>query len=146
MKRRQAGFTLLEVLVALAIIATVLLVMQGLVGDNIDRADRVKAKRTARLLARAKLEEVILGTEAAQSGSFEGYEGFRWSVEEGAAPITETQSVRRVTITVTYPAEGQDAAAAALPPPPTAGAGEGGASGDAPGSYAITTLLEPPER
>lgn len=79
----NAGFTLLEVLVALALSGIMLAVLAGSYLES-SRAQQIIAGRAAGLmLARSKMAELIGGSEKASSGEFEPpYRGYRWQSRE----------------------------------------------------------------
>ena len=86
MKTRQAGFTLLEVLLAVAIFAFGLL-MTTLIGSNAtDEADLTEKLMKADFEVREKMADVLLGQNEygdGDGGSFEApaLAGFRWRVQ-----------------------------------------------------------------
>jgi len=82
------GFTLLEVMVALAILATTLVVLLQIITNNVRATNHAKLTTAATLLARAKMTDIEDGvlengfstdTETAK-GTFrdQGYPDFRW--------------------------------------------------------------------
>jgi general secretion pathway protein I len=76
----QSGFTLLEVLVAFAVLAVMIVPILQVFGGGLGSAETARAYSTAVLLARSKLAEVGAGeilTEGEITGSFE-VPGFRW--------------------------------------------------------------------
>jgi len=79
------GFTLLEVMVAVAIIAIVLVSIVRLQGQTISMNETIRFYAIAPLLAQAKLSEIILKPtdfEASQSGDFgDDYPGYAWTVK-----------------------------------------------------------------
>jgi prepilin-type N-terminal cleavage/methylation domain-containing protein len=79
---RREGFTLAEVLAAVAIIGivAVFLISQNL--RCVRKAARARTIRTATLLAAEKVSEIEMGTSVETSGEFEGHEGFYWALEE----------------------------------------------------------------
>lgn len=104
------GFTLLEVLIALSVIAIALVGVYQLYTQNLIMAESQRFHSLAPLLAQNKLAEIeIDGEEGLDngSGSFsEEYPGFTWEVE-----INETVSevlgdfatgLRRIDLTVGY--------------------------------------------
>lgn len=113
-RRLTRGFTLLEVVFAVVIIATALLGLQAAMsGAILSAADSIN-RRAARTLARAKMEEILTEEiDAEGSGSFdeEGYAQFSWEsrAEELGVGTAEgapsPQSVRVVTLEVRFPTE-----------------------------------------
>jgi general secretion pathway protein I len=85
----QEGFTLLEVMVSLAILALALVVLLRIVTNNIQASNRAKLVTAATFLARGKIVEledrvIALGftdTNDEQGGDFsaEGYDAFTWT-------------------------------------------------------------------
>ena len=103
MRRRTAGFTLLEIMVAVAILATTLVVLLEIVTNNIRATNHTKLTTTATFLARNKMSDIeddILyngfssETENAK-GTFkaDGYDQYRWetSIERIELPTDMTQ-------------------------------------------------------
>jgi general secretion pathway protein I len=109
-----AGFTLLEVLVAVAIVAIVLVTFMGLHLRSLDAAIRAQDLTTAVLLAQAKMATMgEFPDTGEEQGKFEGpeLERFQWStaVTEHILDALEggqTVTVRRLEVTV-YWADGQ---------------------------------------
>ncbi|MBI4616773.1 MAG: prepilin-type N-terminal cleavage/methylation domain-containing protein [Planctomycetes bacterium] len=119
----RRGFTLIEVLVALAILALAVVYLLTIRNEAIETAGDALDVRRLDMLARWKMEEILSGKERGTGGSFKDddvgrdYEDFRWSVSRnpvtvrGARENTETgeksgaQEVRatQVKITVTSP-------------------------------------------
>jgi prepilin-type N-terminal cleavage/methylation domain-containing protein len=83
-----AGFTLLEVMVALAILAMTLVVLLEIVTNNVRATNHAKMTTSATFLARAKMveiEDIVLENgfsedDESESGTFKdlGSPGFRW--------------------------------------------------------------------
>jgi len=84
-RRREAGFTLIEVVVALALLGLVLAVLTGSIGTGLASASRAAAIAPPLALAEAKLAAVGVTTPL-ESGNTSGVEpsGIAWrvSVEE----------------------------------------------------------------
>ncbi len=81
----SGGFTLLEVMVALAVLATTLTVIYQLHGQTMMISSSARFYNLAPMLAQAKLSELEQSTYnelAESSGDFgEDYPGFQWSVQ-----------------------------------------------------------------
>jgi general secretion pathway protein I len=78
----EAGFTLLEVLVALAILSVSLATLLGIFSMNLDRARQSEAEMGARTLAQsliAQTDVVIDPKLGSRSGRADG--GFSWRVD-----------------------------------------------------------------
>jgi general secretion pathway protein I len=103
---RRAGFTLLEVMVALAIIAFAVVGLLGLHARNIQIIARDQSLTRATLLAREIISQIqfqvstsgLQGLSDSQ-GTFEGYPGYRW--ERQVMP-TGLDEMREVVIRVIW--------------------------------------------
>jgi general secretion pathway protein I len=103
---RHAGFTLLEVMVALAIVAFAVVGLLGLHGRNIQIIARDQNLTRATLLARELISQIQFQvmTKGLQDlgdsqGTFEGYPGYRW--ERRLMP-TGLDEMREVVIRVIW--------------------------------------------
>lgn len=108
------GFTLVEVLVSLLILAFPLTALLGMIGDGVRRADDTQAAATAGALAQSLLaaagRDGSLG-EGERSGTAPG--GFRWQVRIAAHGSPEDQNAwpmaaYRVQVDVGWRAQGQE--------------------------------------
>ena len=104
--RRAAGFTLLEVMVALAVLAFAIVGLLGLHARNIKAVARDQNLTRATLLGRELISQIQFQvlTNGLQdlgdsSGSFDGYPGYRW--ERQVIP-TGLDEVREVVVRVIY--------------------------------------------
>ena len=99
----QDGFTLLEVMVALAIVATVLVALLGLQSRTIGLGDRQQKVTQATMLAQERMTEVELAAEAGNSdeeGVFaKPFEIYRWQVRFEPTPLA---AINQVTVTVAW--------------------------------------------
>ena len=84
-----AGFTLVEVLVALAILSGTMVVLYGAMGDAASRLARAQAEAGAVALAQSKLDEVGL-TIAPIVGDVSGAQGpYAWTVSIAVSGTAE---------------------------------------------------------
>lgn len=98
--RRRAGFTLLEVMVALAIIAFAFVGLLGLHARSIKMIARDQNLTRATLLARELVSQIQFQvlTNGLQDlgdaqGTFEGYPGYRWERQVLPAGLDEMREV-----------------------------------------------------
>ena len=103
---RQSGFTLLEVLIAVAILGAALTILIGSVNKNLIIASQSKNLTIASNLAQRKLTEIEMEgfpDIRDESGEFEDTPGFRWFLS--VIPFTIAQlktDIRIVMLTVTW--------------------------------------------
>jgi Tfp pilus assembly protein PilE len=119
LSKAESGITLLEVMLAVVIIAVFVYPLTASREDILAKAHNSNLLRTARMLACQKMEEFLLAqvseatTETAQGGTFEKYPGFSWSqTTEDVSIISEKDRednpevidiyVNHITITVEY--------------------------------------------
>ena len=111
----QDGFTLMEILVSLAVLAIVMLSLFRLHSSSLELAESAGSKRQFPLLARQVLAGVQTGDAAMASGSGELFldgDRFEWSCtvdETGFAepiPISAPQArrLKKLVVTITDPA------------------------------------------
>jgi len=114
MDHRSAGFTLLEVMIALSIIAIVLVSVLRMQGQTISMNEAFRFYTVAPQLAKARMNELRMDPQAFQlnaSGDFgEDYPDYQWkaAIQEKTLVTPENHEMhfKQVNITVTY----QDAA------------------------------------
>ena len=105
----QAGFTLLEVLVALAILAISLGVLVPVFSDTLDRQLAMADQKTASALARSKLATVgseVPLIDGTSDGRFDN--GFKWHVEIAPYPFQYASPLvvpKLVSLTVQWPSK-----------------------------------------
>ena len=98
MRSERSGFTLLEVLVALAILSIALVVLLGLRNRDVALVDATRHLTVATALARMKVVEVglegfpELGESAGEFG--EGYPEFHWQRVVSSTPFDYVREVR----------------------------------------------------
>ena len=94
---RYAGFTLLEVMVALAIIATALMAVLGSQSQSLSIASETKFSTTAIFLAQHKMAELEAKDPeelSADSGDFgEEFPGYRWDLRVSDVASVEPENV-----------------------------------------------------
>jgi general secretion pathway protein I len=103
-RRRPAnGFTLMEVMIAMAILAIALVAVFQSQSQSISMAGSSRFLTTASLLAQgrmAEIEAVDMKNVKTENGNFgEGFPDYIWRVE---VKDTELQNVKKIELTVTY--------------------------------------------
>jgi len=140
---RRRGFTLLELMLALVIFSTALLLLGATVSNGIGATGDSINLRAAREICRAQLEAVVAGSETGNGGSVDGHPGFTWSMtkEEKTVGAQEspTEKYEIITVTVSYPSDTPAPGGAAPGTPPPFGTGPGQAS------IQLTTFMDPPD-
>lgn len=106
---RQKGFSLLEVMVALAILATALVVVLSHQAASIDVGNEAKIMTKATLLAQERMtaliaqEEVNVGVDEGEAE--EGNPVFKWKTE---VEESETEGMKRVTVVIAWKEGGRE--------------------------------------
>lgn len=108
--RRSSGFTLLEVMIALAIIAIVLVAVLRMQGQTISMNEAFRFYTVAPQLAMARMNEFRVDPQALEfnsSGDFgENYPGYQWkaAIQEKTLVTPENHEMhfKQVNMTVTY--------------------------------------------
>jgi len=101
MQNKNAGFTLMEVLIAMAILAIALVGVFQLQSQSISMATDSRFMTTAALLAQSKMVEIESGavsSSRAQDGDFgDDYPQYSWRLE-----VTDTQlpQFKKIEVTV----------------------------------------------
>lgn len=114
-KRSRQGFSLLEVMVALAILSLAVSTLLVIRNNSIEKAGRSRSLRKTRILLEQKMGEIAMGIEKRTSGSFTeaGYENYVWSAEireirQRSAVDVEGKihevAMKKVTVTVRHKA------------------------------------------
>lgn len=103
--RRSAGMTLIEVMVALAIIALALSAATMSIGQVISSANSMRDRTYANWIAQNQLAEIRLAGELPETGRTTGevfYAGIDWAWE---ANVSETgvENLLRVDVAVSFP-------------------------------------------
>jgi general secretion pathway protein I len=104
------GFTLLEVMVAVAIIAIALTTLLGSQSQSVSFANSAKFETMAALLAQSKMSEITMqeaGAITNDSGDFgDDYPGYRWEVNVNDTAIAGIDDIsdylKQLDLTVTW--------------------------------------------
>ncbi len=105
------GFTLLEVMIAIAILAVTLTVLYGSQSQSLSLATEAKFNTTAAFLAALKLAELEGGVTDLRDdeGEFDDYPNFQWKVEvtemdfDEPEPLQDLDDViQQITLTVSW--------------------------------------------
>lgn len=101
---RRKGFTLLEVMIAMAILAVALVAVYQSQSQSLLMASDSRFLTTASLLAQSRMAEIAMmdvpRANAADGDFGEDFPDFRWQMEVGN--VEEIPLLRRITLTVTH--------------------------------------------
>lgn len=106
--KNQNGFTLLEIVVALAIAAIALPMLLRAFSDGTKRYSLIENRTTALYLLRLKMAEIEMNgysALASEEGDFGTDSRFKWASE---VVDTETDGLKEVTVIVTWQERGQE--------------------------------------
>ncbi len=114
LNRKVEGFTLLEVMVAMSIIAIAMTAVLSLQSQSISLASEAKFSTTAALLAQNKMAETEWGNRldlSSDSGDFEeDFPGYTWQVkvEDVSMELPENVSkhLKEMTVIISWGEEG----------------------------------------
>ncbi|MBW2471737.1 MAG: prepilin-type N-terminal cleavage/methylation domain-containing protein [Deltaproteobacteria bacterium] len=104
------GFTLLEVMIAVALIAIALTTLLGSQSQSVSFANSAKFETMAALLAQSKMSEVAMqkaGALISDSGDFgEDYPGYAWAVDVSEIAIPGIDNIsdylKQIDLKVTW--------------------------------------------
>jgi general secretion pathway protein I len=110
MKKEDPGFTLLEVMVAIALIAIALTAVLGSQSQSVSLAGEARFNTTATLLAQSKMAEIELqdpGDLTADSGDFdEDFPGYTWNLSVSNVMFDRPENVsdhlKQVDLTISW--------------------------------------------
>lgn len=141
-QKRLWGFTLLELIVAVTVLAVFLLPMMLLVSRAKDRAIQYTIEREVRDLAQRKLFDRIHYYEEADTGDFshEGHPEWSWHIAPPEMVGTTAQTLLEYTIEVSLPQKLKGGSGAAGDPSSDGSIREGGST------YRLSLWAFPDER
>jgi prepilin-type N-terminal cleavage/methylation domain-containing protein len=99
MAGEKRGFTLLEVIVALGITATALLLVLASNNDALRRCISSRQTETVEWLAESKLAELSCGAETSRQGSFPNSD-LSWEASVETASIPEVSGLQKITLRI----------------------------------------------
>jgi len=105
---RCGGFTLIEVMISLAVVAIALVALLSLQHQNLQSVIRAQEMTRAAMLAQSMMSQIEMGgfpPVATQNGDFQAmyrgqYPGFRW--RRAVEPSAMFPDVRKITLTIFY--------------------------------------------
>jgi len=93
MTRRDSGFTLLEVVLALAILMLMLVPLLGAISGGMRNISKMEQREIALRLAQDRMSEIEMikmpDAEEVDNGDFDEYPGYRWEVESIKPPVLQ---------------------------------------------------------
>lgn len=92
------GFTLIEVLVALAICAGSLVLLASVGNESLRRSLRARQAALLDEACRNTLSECACGAENAREGDLTDLPGWRWQVEVSSVPLEDLAGLERLTL------------------------------------------------
>jgi general secretion pathway protein I len=104
MSRRQPGFTLIEVMVALVIVSLALAAVAASMGQMIDTANTMRERTFASWIAQNKIAEMRLAGVIPEVGESNGEVDFANTSWEWTAEVSETgvENLLKVDVTVSW--------------------------------------------
>ncbi|HEV3028070.1 MAG TPA: prepilin-type N-terminal cleavage/methylation domain-containing protein [Planctomycetota bacterium] len=100
-KRVDPGFTLIEVMVALAVAGGALVLVLSANGASLRKSVNARLKERLERAAESKFAEWQIGAERASEGPLPGFDGHRWEVRTAREDIGSLKKLFRTTFTVT---------------------------------------------
>src|SRR4051812_26361668 len=100
----ERGFTLIEVLVALAVAGGALVLVLSANGASLRKSVHARLDERIRRAAESKFAEWQIGAERASEGPLPGFDRHRWEIRAGREDIAPLKKLSRITFTVSGPA------------------------------------------
>jgi len=101
--RVNRGFTLIEVLVALAVAGGALVLVLSANGASLRKSATARIDERLRRAAESKFAEWQVGAERGAEGPLPGFDGHRWEVRTAREEMASLKKLSRITFTVTGP-------------------------------------------
>ena len=101
--RADRGFTLIEVLVALAVAGGALVLVLSANGASLRKSVRARLDGRLQRAAESKFAEWQIGAERASDGALPGFDRHRWEVRTAREDLGGLKKLSRITFTVTGP-------------------------------------------
>lgn len=103
----EHGFTLIEVLVALAVAAGALVLIFSANGASLRRSQRARLDEKILRLAESQLAQWRIGADEATEGALVGFDRYRWEIRSHSERLDGIPGLRRATLTVLDPDGGR---------------------------------------
>jgi prepilin-type N-terminal cleavage/methylation domain-containing protein len=104
-KRGDVGFTLVEVLVALAIAGGSLILILSANAASLRKSVRARVAERLQRAAESKFAELKTGAERAGSGTLPGFPGHRWDLRTDREGLGSLRTLVRIRFRVSAPGE-----------------------------------------
>lgn len=105
-RKKNSGFSLLEVIIAVAILAIVVVGILEIRGNCLAQTIRAGGIQTANMLAERIIADIRLSQEPpeeVEDETLEEYEGYPYSVSVEEETLGEDVAVQKVTLRIKYP-------------------------------------------
>src|SRR4051812_3221364 len=102
--RADRGFTLIEVLVALAVAGGALVLVLSANGASLRKSVNARLDERLQRAAESKFAEWQIGAERGSAGALPGFDGHRWELRTAHEETASLKKLSRVTFKVTGPA------------------------------------------
>jgi prepilin-type N-terminal cleavage/methylation domain-containing protein len=102
-RRRRGGFTLVEVLVALAIASGALVLILSAATGSLRRTVHAGLSTRLERAAESRLADWQSGADRSTSGPLAGFLDHRWEIRTLPEPVSSLRGLRRVTLAVQGP-------------------------------------------